>query len=78
MAGAVCHELNQPMQAISGYSEIITMGLEDDNPLYDKINTIKQQITRMGDITKKLMTITRYKTKDYFNGKIIDIDKAIE
>ena len=78
MAGAVCHELNQPMQAISGYSEIIMLSLEADHPLYNKFEIIKQQIDRMGDMTRKLMTITRYETTDCLNGKIIDIDKAIK
>lgn len=78
MAGAVCHELNQPMQAVSGYSELLMMGIKDDNPFYDKINRIKTQVYRMGGITKKLMEITRYETKDYLNGKIIDIEKAID
>lgn len=76
MAGGVCHELNQPLQAIAGYSEILMMDIEVDNPLYDNIKSIKQQIVRMGDITEKLMTITRYETIDYLNGKIVDIDKA--
>jgi PAS domain S-box-containing protein len=76
MAGGVCHELNQPMQIISGYSEIIMMGLEDDNPLYENIKSIKLQINRMRDITIKLMAITRYETTDYLKAKIIDIDKA--
>jgi len=76
MAGAVCHELNQPMQAISGYSELILMDLEDGKSPHDDIKSIKKQIDRMRDITKKLMNITRYETTDYLNGKIIDIDKA--
>jgi len=77
LAGAVCHELNQPIQAISGYSQLVMMNLEDDdNKLNDKIKSIKQQIDRMGEITKKLMRITKYETTDYLNGKIIDIDKA--
>lgn len=78
MAGAVCHELNQPMQVVSGYSELLMMGIKDDNPLYDKINRIKKQVDRMGDITKKLMGIAKYETKNYVSGKIIDIDKAME
>jgi len=76
MAGAVCHELNQPLQAISGYSELILMDLEDGKSPHDDIKSIKKQIDRMRDITKKLMNITRYETTDYLNGKIIDIDKA--
>ena len=78
MAGAVCHELNQPLQAIAGYSEILMMDVEVDNPLYDSIKSIKQQTVRLGDITKKIMAITRYETKDYLEDKIIDIDKAIK
>ncbi len=76
MAGAVCHELNQPMQAVSGYSGIITMGIKADDPLGKKLESIKQQIDRMGIITRKLMDITRYETTEYNHGKIIDIDKA--
>ncbi len=76
MAGAVCHELNQPMQAVSGYSEIIMMEIEAGDPLSKKLESIKQQIDRMGIITRKLMDITRYETTEYKQGKIIDIDKA--
>ncbi len=77
LAGGVCHELNQPLQAISGYSEILMMRLEEDNPIYDNIQSIKGQIDRMRDITKKLMSITRYETTDYLKEKIIDFDRAI-
>ncbi len=76
MAGAVCHELNQPMQAISGYAEILMMELEDNNPHNKRLESIKQQIDRMGMITRKLMDITRYETTEFKQGKIIDIDKA--
>ncbi len=77
MAGGICHELNQPMQAISGYSELLMMDTSDDNPLYADINEIKGQIDKMAEITKRLGRITRYKTRDYIGGtKIIDIDKA--
>ena len=76
MAGAVCHELNQPMQAVSGYSELVMMDIKGDNPLYDKIEKIKKQVDRMGDITQKLMKISKYETKGYLKGKIIDIEKA--
>jgi C4-dicarboxylate-specific signal transduction histidine kinase len=79
MAGAVCHELNQPIQAISGYSELMLMDVPKEGPLYEKIKAINEQINKMGNITRKLMGITRYETEDYVGGtKIIDIDKASE
>ena len=79
MAGAACHELNQPLQAISGYSELLMMEIDRNNPLYEMINEIKNESTRMGKITRKLNNITRYETTDYIIGKkIIDINKASE
>ena len=76
-AGAVCHELNQPLMAISGYSELILLGITKDDPMYDKNLKILEQISRMGEITGKLMGITKYRTKTFGRGgKIIDIDRA--
>jgi DNA-binding response OmpR family regulator len=76
MAGAVCHEMNQPMQVVSGLSELLLMDIREGNPFYGNIQEIKSQIDRMGGITKKLMNITIYETKNYLKGNIIDIDKA--
>ena len=76
-AGAVCHEMNQPMMAILGYSQLALMNIQENRSLYDKLLKIQEQIERMREITDKLMKITRYKTKDYASfGKIIDIDKC--
>ncbi|MFO7715901.1 PAS domain S-box protein [Desulfosarcina sp.] len=75
-AGAVCHELNQPLQAISGYTELMAMKLNghEAEPYIAKLTA---QIERMGDITDKLQGITRYETKSYAgNTRIIDISKA--
>lgn len=76
MAGAICHEMNQPMQAVSGYSELMLMDIPEDIPMYTNIQKIKGQVDRMGKITSKLTKITRYETKSYLKGKIVDIDKA--
>ena len=77
MAGAVCHELNQPMQAISAYAELFLIDIPPDNPIYEKTEAIRQQIDRMGKITQKVMRITKYETMDYVDDiQIIDIDKA--
>jgi PAS domain S-box-containing protein len=76
ISGAVCHELNQPLQGISGYTELLMMDMIRTDPYYYAISRIKEEVDRMGTITRKLMNITRYKTKDYLSSKIIDIDKA--
>ncbi|MBC2743263.1 MAG: response regulator [Desulfosarcina sp.] len=76
-AGAICHELNQPMMAISGHTELLMETFDQNDPLYPKIARIKFQVERMGAITQKLMGITRYETKDYVQGeRIVDIEKS--
>ena len=76
MAGAVCHEMNQPLMVLSGISELLALKIAEDDPLQSTIQKIGAQIERLANINHKLMNITRYKTKNYPGGKIIDIDKA--
>jgi len=77
MAGAVCHELNQPLQAISMIFEIIMEDLSTNTEMCKSVDEISQEIDRVGVIMKKLMHITKYKTREYIRGEqIIDIDKA--
>lgn len=78
MAGTVCHEMNQPIQVITGFSELMLLDLPEDNPLYKKINIVGEQIDKLSIITEKLMRVTKYETKDYLESKIIDIDRASE
>ena len=75
-AGAVCHELNQPLQALSGYTELMAAQLAGrEAGMY--IEKLLTQIERMRDITDNLQGITRYETIQYSgNTKIIDIQKA--
>ncbi len=77
MAGAACHELNQPLQTLFGYSHSLLKHLPEDSPLFGEIKEIKKSIVQLGNITHKIMHITKYETKEYIEGsKIIDIDKA--
>ena len=75
MAGAVCHEINQPLQAIIGYSELLLMTMEEDRVKdTESLATIQSQAARIGKITKKLSGITRYRTVDYSETtRIVDI-----
>jgi len=75
-AGGVCHELNQPLMAILGFSELLLEDLPGDDQQRQNLLEIKEQARRLGAITGKLMSITRFKTKTYLNHEIIDIDAA--
>lgn len=76
LAGAVCHDLNQPLMAITGYAELVLMDCPDDAPYRDKLKKIVEHVAKVGAITKKLMHVTRYETKPYLDQQIIDIEKA--
>ena len=78
-AGAVCHELNQPLQVISGYAELMMVDLSRGDKHYELAEQILEQVERIADITGKLQKITRYKTVDYGrHAKIIDIHQSSE
>lgn len=77
-AGAVCHELNQPLQALLGRVELLLMG-----PLRavekPHLECIEQEVNRMAEITRKLQRITKYETHEYMDdSKILDINKSTE
>jgi len=76
-AGGVCHEFNQPMQALSGYLEILSLKTTSENNGVAYIEKALAQIERMRAITAKLQRITRYETMEYADKtKIIDIHKS--
>jgi len=77
-AGGVCHEVNQPLMVILGYSELLLENLSEDDPKFSNLKEIHKQVTRLGEITRKLMKITEYKTKKYITSEIIDIDASSE
>jgi nitrogen-specific signal transduction histidine kinase len=75
-AGAVCHEMNQPLMAVTANCELCLMDLREDDPVYGQVQTILEQAKRMAGITRKLTKITNYSVKQYLDGKILDIDSA--
>ncbi len=77
MAGAVCHELNQPLQAMQLYLDIFKADTLNTEDLPRQIESLRQQMERIAEISRKIMHISKYESTDYVDGiKIIDIDKA--
>ncbi|MBF0552278.1 MAG: PAS domain S-box protein, partial [Deltaproteobacteria bacterium] len=77
MAEAVCHEMNQPMQVILGYSEMLLEEIPKEGPWMEELVTIRQEIKRMAEITSQLEKITQYEHVYYPGGKkIIDIGRS--
>ncbi|MBA3011190.1 MAG: PAS domain-containing protein [Proteobacteria bacterium] len=76
MAGAICHELNQPLQIVSGFSEILLMDIKSSDPKYKALKNIEASINQIGILMRKIMGITHYKAKPYLKNKIVDIEQA--
>ena len=78
MAGAVCHEMNQPMQlTLVELAELLVMDTYNKSEIEKKVSRIRQPLNALRDMSRKLMHITRYETRDYVEGeRIVDIDRS--
>ena len=75
--GAVCHEMNQPLMAVMGYVDLMTLNMEEIDPNYKLFMDMKEQLLRLGDITRKLMHLHAYKTKKYLGkSRILDLNES--
>ncbi len=78
MAGATCHELNQPLQAVVGQCELLLRKLSDDRELASRASMILEQIERLGEVIARIQSITTYETAGYPGGaRIIDLKRAV-
>lgn len=78
MAGAMCHEMSQPLQAIYGYWDLMKMSKANNQKFIEFQIKIQHNLERIKDIQDKLRKIVRYETKEYLRGKIIDIEKCAD
>jgi len=77
LAGATCHELNQPMQVVLGYSELLKKDMRSGDPMCKNLQEIIAHIDKMDRILKKIRAITKYEAMEYIEGiTIININKA--
>ena len=75
LAGAAAHNLNQPLSAIQGYSELLINRLRDkDQTTVDYASKIIREVEKMSGIIKQISRVTKYEIKPYAGtAKIVDI-----
>ncbi|MFQ5822649.1 MAG: histidine kinase dimerization/phospho-acceptor domain-containing protein [bacterium] len=77
LAGAVGHELNQPLTGITGYCALIKEELQKEHPLYKDITEIEKQAGRLEMLVNKFQNIARVESQGYSgNNKILDLHKS--
>lgn len=78
-AGAAAHEINQPLTAIVGFTELLLMRKTLDPYTRDKLEKIYNSSKNIDDIIKKMQNIHHYAIKSYPCGqKIVDFDESIK
>ena len=56
----LCHEMNQPLQAISGFSDLIRLNLTENGSIKNDIEQIRGQIDKANIINKKITALAKY------------------
>ena len=79
LAGAMAHEMNQPLTSIYGSTEILLRHTETTPKAQRYARIIQDEATRMSDIIKKIGKMTRFETQSYVgSAKITDLDQGEE
>ncbi len=77
LAGAVAHELNQPLTVLISSGELMCLHDKSPEEMKEVAERMVDASQRMADIVEKLQRATHYRTKEYVSGiKIVDLDKA--
>lgn len=74
MAAAVCHELNQPLQAVLSAADLLLM--DQSTASNELVTAIRDGVKRLGQVTRRIMNLMHCRTTPYMNGnmEIIDLD----
>jgi len=82
LAGGIAHDFNNILQAIIGYTQILLMGKEQDNPDHEKLEAIEASAQRASELTKRLLIFGRkvesqLKPVD-LNQEVVQVSKMLE
>lgn len=58
-AGPVCHELNQPLQLILSYAELLLMQIPEGEGMRDDAGMIYEQTEKMKEISERLGSLIK-------------------
>ncbi|RII31331.1 MAG: hybrid sensor histidine kinase/response regulator [Geobacter sp.] len=75
LAGGIAHDFNNILTAIIGFSTIVAMHMDSDNPQRENVNHILAAADRAADLTRSLLAFSR---KQIINPQPLDINKTIK
>ena len=75
LAGGVAHNFNNALAAIIGYSELIAMRLDEDDPILADVRQVLAVGERAAALTRQLLTFSR---KERISPTVFDLNEVIE
>jgi PAS domain S-box-containing protein len=76
LAGGVAHEINNPINGVMNYAQLIQDRLPADNPLREYTEEILHETQRIATIVLNLLTFARNEKQNYSPARILDILEA--
>ena len=71
--GALSHEINSPLFAVQGNTELMLMEKDRDDPDYLRLGRIHEQVKRIGEVMQKIRDVKEFRTRPYVKDEILDI-----
>lgn len=59
LAAGVAHELNNPLQSVLGFAELLAWNIPPDDPMREDLSTIAGEARRARDIVRRLLQFSR-------------------
>jgi len=66
--GAVCHEMNQPLQTVMTAAQLLSMSLPPDDPNQEVLLTLQSSVERLGEYTRGMMRLAHSQIKARSRG----------
>jgi signal transduction histidine kinase len=73
LAGGVAHEINNPINGIMNYAQLIIDESQQDDIIEDYVNQILRESQRISDIVKNLLQFSRHEKHAYSYTSVYDI-----
>jgi signal transduction histidine kinase/ActR/RegA family two-component response regulator len=74
LAGGIAHDFNNLVTVINGHTALSMRRLGEDNPLYRKLEVIKEAGDRAASLTRQLLAFSR---KQILQPKVLDLNHVI-
>ncbi|MFH0996654.1 MAG: ATP-binding protein [Pseudomonadota bacterium] len=77
LAGGVAHEINNPLNGIMNYAQLILDGMDKENPLAEYAREILHETLRIAGIVRNLLTFSRNEKQSHSPAELPDIISSV-